>query len=675
MLGLPGALGGAPAVPPTPTAPAAPNQPAAAAPAAAAPLGSAGSEAGASPPRARPVAQKTIMGMTSPFVAGLQTPLHAQKTEPEAPSGPQGAAPGASVGPSSGASAERPPEPAPDASKRTVMGVAPPADVARAIREANAGLNAAPAPTAMPPAAAGPAPAAVSVSTPATKPAGGGAFNKTMMGVAAVPRMPPEAREAAAAQAAPSTATTPMAQPPAPPTPAVTPEHKVSPKSDRTMLGHPAVAPSDGPGTDGERASSAPHVRAEHSFSEPGSGEFPQARPGSAHGSPLRSLLAALAGALVVLALGLATWHFLSGGAPDLTVSVVQGEDGEALRVAVPKAAPDTRVRFLGSEQVLQNGEAKFPLAADALALGDNEIVIGVVNGAAVESTSVRLHVAYRAHVDVAGLQRQPATLDVVIEALPGSKVTLDGKPLTLDAKGHGARSYPIAAQSSAKLAFAAKYKVEAPDGSSGQGALALNLPVSSLQIDRPGPSVTTDQASVEVAGAVESNAEVTVDGGAVKVHEGRFLSRVKLPKAGDYTIHVVARVAGKVPRALELSVSRVADLTLAAASFTPDASLTYARIAQNPVIYRGQNVAFEGRIYNVEVKGGASHLQMLVRDCPGSQRCPLWVELPQATDATVDSWVRVLGTVAGEQQFRSERGQVHTVPSVKAQYVLKLAR
>ncbi|HEX5658953.1 MAG TPA: hypothetical protein VFX59_17285, partial [Polyangiales bacterium] len=111
-----------------------------------------------------------------------------------------------------------------------------------------------------------------------------------------------------------------------------------------------------------------------------------------------------------------------------------------------------------------------------------------------------------------------------------------------------------------------------------------------------------------------------------------------------------------------------------AAASFKADSAISYARIAQNPVIYRGQNVAIEGRVYNVEVKAGASHLQMLARDCP-SQRCPMWVELPQATEVTVDSWVRVLGQVAGEQQFRSEKGQVHTVPSVRAQYVLKLPR
>jgi hypothetical protein len=63
------------------------------------------------------------------------------------------------------------------------------------------------------------------------------------------------------------------------------------------------------------------------------------------------------------------------------------------------------------------------------------------------------------------------------------------------------------------------------------------------------------------------------------------------------------------------------------------------------------------------------------VLDCPGQSRCPLWVEYPQATQVDLDSWVRVLGVVAGEQQFRSKQGQVHTVPSVNAQYVLKLAK
>jgi hypothetical protein len=390
-------------------------------------------------------------------------------------------------------------------------------------------------------------------------------------------------------------------------------------------------------------------------------------------GGALRRVLAAAAGALaVVLAFG-AVWFATRG--PDIRLRVTQGDDGEQLAVEVPAAAPGTKVRFLGVEQELEGGSARFPLAADALSLGENELTIGIVRGADVDSETVRLNVAYRARVDLAGLSREPPSLDVVIEALPGSKVSVDGEPLALDARGHGVKSYPIAPQSGSKLAFTARYRVEPREGSASDGALALSLPVTSLQIDRPGPHVTTDQSALEVAGAVEAGAEVLVEGQPVRVHEGRFLHRLQLGKPGEYSVKVLARGQGKAPRAVELKITRVADLALAAASFKPDATLTYARIAQNPVIYRGHNVAFDGRVYNVEVKGGASHLQMLVRDCPGTQRCPLWVDLPQDTDVTVDTWVRVLGTVAGEQQFRSERGQVHTVPSVRAQYVLKLAR
>jgi hypothetical protein len=72
-----------------------------------------------------------------------------------------------------------------------------------------------------------------------------------------------------------------------------------------------------------------------------------------------------------------------------------------------------------------------------------------------------------------------------------------------------------------------------------------------------------------------------------------------------------------------------------------------------------------------VTVSEGRTVLQMLARDCPSGQRCPLWVTYPAATDITADQWVRVLGTVAGEQQFRSESNRVLTVPRVDAVFVL----
>jgi hypothetical protein len=195
------------------------------------------------------------------------------------------------------------------------------------------------------------------------------------------------------------------------------------------------------------------------------------------------------------------------------------------------------------------------------------------------------------------------------------------------------------------------------------------------MQIDRPGDQVVTDRDSVEIAGAVHPGAIVTIDGTAVPVTDSRFLYRFPLPAPATYTPRVIARAPGKAPAMRTITIRRVADLAAEAASFRADPSITWARIRQSPDTYRGQNVAFEGRVYNVDVQSGRSVLQILVRDCPRGERCPLWVEYPSATDATINDWVRVLGTGGGMQQFRAESERVIEVPRVDAAFVLPLER
>jgi hypothetical protein len=75
-----------------------------------------------------------------------------------------------------------------------------------------------------------------------------------------------------------------------------------------------------------------------------------------------------------------------------------------------------------------------------------------------------------------------------------------------------------------------------------------------------------------------------------------------------------------------------------------------------------------------VDVHEGRSVLQMMVRECGGGQRCALWVTYPAATEATVGSWVRVVGDVAGEQAFQPRSGgATMTVPRVDARFVLPI--
>ena len=215
------------------------------------------------------------------------------------------------------------------------------------------------------------------------------------------------------------------------------------------------------------------------------------------------------------------------------------------------------------------------------------------------------------------------------------------------------------------------RWQIQPPGGAPEAGTLTTRVPLTTVQIDRPGDDVVTDRDRIEIAGAVAPGSTVTVDGASVAVTEGRFLHPYPLPAVGTFNPRIVARSPGRAPTTRTITVRRVEDLAREAASYQVDRTLTYARIAQSPAHFLGQRVAFEGRVYNVDVQGGRSVVQMLVRDCPAAQRCPMWVTYPAATDVTVESWVRVLGTVAGEQQFRSESGQVRTVPRVDAAYVL----
>src|SRR5690606_2478879 len=150
------------------------------------------------------------------------------------------------------------------------------------------------------------------------------------------------------------------------------------------------------------------------------------------------------------------------------------------------------------------------------------------------------------------------------------------------------------------------------------------------------------------------------VDGApAVVTAEGRFTASVALAQVGEREIVIAASAPGRVATSRTLHLRRVADLAREASSYPVERSLTYARIAATPDAFQGQHVAIEGRVYNVDLQAGQGVRQLLARDCAAGERCPLWVTYSGIGDVAVESWVRVVGTVVGVQQFRSQSGEV----------------
>ncbi len=457
------------------------------------------------------------------------------------------------------------------------------------------------------------------------------------------------------------------------------PKPRVEP-TNRTMLGQPApkVTASERPAApaEPERRSSyppGPRGRAAVVYPHDTGEQEALVLPKKRSAAPAIALLSI--GVIVLLVGGgLLAYATMTSGS-DLRASVVQGADGEMLQIEVPGAAAGTRLRFHGHEQPLEAGRARFPLSADDLSIGDNELTVDVLApDGSVDTRTISLLLELRVRADLGPLAGAPPAIDVVVEAPRGSEVTLDGDALALDSAGRGTRRYeidPASASAEGVVEHVVRYRVVPPSGDAAQGELRTRIPVTSLQIDRPGEQLVTERDSVEIAGAVAPGSTVTVAGEAVEVRLGRFLTTRSLPAPGEHTIEVVARTPGKAPRVARLRVRRVESLEAEAARFEVDRDLTYARIAQNPATYRGRNVAFEGVVFNVDVRNGRSVLQILVSDCPAGTQCPLWVTYPAATDAENRARVRVLGTVHGEQQYRSQSGETRTVPRVDAIFVL----
>ncbi|GAB4110458.1 MAG: hypothetical protein OHK0013_46340 [Sandaracinaceae bacterium] len=406
--------------------------------------------------------------------------------------------------------------------------------------------------------------------------------------------------------------------------------------------------------------------------------------------SPRRRVTGCLAALLAlgmmvsIVALGAAVYTRFFQRGPAVHATVGQTAEGDVLRLELPEAAPGTTVRYGGQERPVEAGRVEIPLAADALHLGDNELVVEVVAGGATTQIPITLTLEYRVRTDLAGLEATPPALHVVVEALPGSTFTLDGHAVPLDARGQARVEVPLTALTvgaDGTLTHTAPYVVTPPGGAAVSGTVSTRIPVARLELRHPLDGAVTDRDRVLVSGRTspatpgQAATRVRVEGmDATVAADGTFRVEAPLPPAGEggrAVLHVVAQRPGAAPRALEIGVRRVPDLARAASELPVDRALTYDRIAAAPDQARGRYVALEGQVYNVDVQEGRGILQMLVRGCARPDRCPVWVTYAPAGPIENGAVVRVVGTGAGTQQFRAESGEVRTVPRVDASYVL----
>ncbi len=365
-------------------------------------------------------------------------------------------------------------------------------------------------------------------------------------------------------------------------------------------------------------------------------------------------ILAAVGIALTAIVVAL-----LWPSAPPLRAQVRAGDAGtEVLDVECSGCPDGTVLKLREGEGKVQGGKASIPLPAP-LAIGDTVLKVDIDRPASGRDESVNLpvRVAYRIRPELGSLDADKPSIQIVVDAMPGSKVTLDGEEVPLR-DGRAAKSIDVSkdllGQSSdpaAQLSRKVSFTVTPPDTQEEKGAVAVTAPILPLALDAPGRAVVTDKPTFVLAGRTLPGAEIVVSGRSIGItKDGAFLQTMNVSMNGETQIEVRARMPGRAPRLLRLDVKRVTSLETAADEAMKKSPLGYDELAADPQAAVGKAIAVEGEVVEAKVQGPAT-VVLLQASTPACKSAKCLVRLVQGrADLGVSrgSRLRAFGVAVG---------------------------
>ena len=402
----------------------------------------------------------------------------------------------------------------------------------------------------------------------------------------------------------------------------------------------------------------------------------------SRRGVPL-AVFAVLA-LVLVLGVGGAILYF-SRGAPPMTATAKVSADGKEQLHLTCQGCPDgTKASWKGSTAMFETHEADLDLPTP-LAIGDNafDIALDRPGVGRDETVKIVLPLAYRIRGDLSGIGETPPVVRVDVEARPGSIVTVDGKPVALDASGKATLSYDVsadargAADETKTIERKMPYEVVGKDEKKSTGEVSVRVAVLPLHLDAPTAGQVTDGKTLTIAGKTAKGATVTANGKSLAVEaDGSFDGAIDLSD-GEQPIAIRAAPAGEaatkaVPRVATITVKRVASLASEAAALEKTAKLDAGALARDPVAAEGQSVTVAGAIVDARA---AHHRTALLVDakngCAKGASCLVRVDYGADLDVRAGDTVEAFG-VATKPITTPE---AKTAPAVLASIVRKTKR
>jgi len=341
-----------------------------------------------------------------------------------------------------------------------------------------------------------------------------------------------------------------------------------------------------------------------------------------------RSALVLLTSGIVLLAAA-AAFALLWKGTKPLSAALSSDASGkDRIDLLCTDCADGTLLSLADVSAEVQDRKA-YLTPKEQLPLGANTLSIGLQRPGEEHTETIELHLPpleYRVHLDTSTLVGDEPSLRLDLEALPGTRVLLAGRELSLDSSGHGSRQIPVTGEltgpSSEVATFeqSVSYAITAPSGKDYSGELRFKIGVTPLILEAPGSDSVTDTDRFMLAGRTTRGAELWVADHAIPVDEdGRFAQPMAIDSVGETKVTVRATQRGLAPRFASFRLERVASLARALRARSAGA-LPLSAVTKDIAGQVGKMVLVRGKIEEVRVDGHHTLLVLAAdRDCVGN--------------------------------------------------------
>jgi hypothetical protein len=336
-----------------------------------------------------------------------------------------------------------------------------------------------------------------------------------------------------------------------------------------------------------------------------------------------RALWIVIGAACTLIAVGLgALWWVFRDRGPIHAQAALDAQGRDVLNLVCEKCVDGTTVKLQTQSAIFTAQKATLTLPKP-LPLGNNslDVQLSPPNSGSSDRVSLTVPVLFRVRGDLSTLRQDPPKLSVNVEALPGTRVVVDGRNVALGPNGTARYEVDVSKDLTgqdgkpASLQRTLRYTLTPPGSDARSGQVELQIGITPLLVHAPGGSIVLEKADFVLAGQTQPGATLSVTGRPIPVDvSGRFAQLMNVSSVGETTILVRASAPDRAPRMVPVRVRRVASLKAEARRLKPHSMGTYDALVASPTPNAESNVLVSGTVVEARSQG---YTTVLLLDVP----------------------------------------------------------